>query len=147
MSDDLTIQSVAFRLHGSEYPLHVPADLKAACKAAGIVIVYGQSDDLMEFDGAIYDEQGAYCGTTAYVDAKGLLDRGQIDDDDDDAITDFTVRKRTARTIDAVWGEDDISWQYTTDIPHATFAVMDDGETYCIGLVFSLAELAKGDKP
>lgn len=144
--DAITIQSVAFRLHGSEYPLTVSADLKTACKAAGIVIVYGASDDLMEFDGAIYDELGAYDGTTAYVDAKGLLDREQIDDDNDEAITDYTIRKRTAKTIEAIWDQDDISWQYRTNIPHATFAVAEGGETYCIGIVFELAELAK-DSP
>ena len=33
------------------------------------------------------------------------------------------------------------AWTYMTDIPHATFDVMDDGELYCRGIVFALADL------
>jgi hypothetical protein len=40
-----------------------------------------------------------------------------------------------------VWGKDDTSWSYETDIPHATFDVLEDGEVYCRGIVFALADL------
>ena len=51
-----TTQSIAAVLHGSEYPLYPSKEISAQAKAAGIVIVYGASDDLMEFDGAFRDE-------------------------------------------------------------------------------------------
>lgn len=46
-----------------------------------------------------------------------------------------------AKQIEAIWGKDGISWQYKTDIPHATFNVMEDDEVYCIGIVFDIKEL------
>src|SRR6185312_16663666 len=66
-------KELADRLTGSEYPLRITKEVKAAAKASGLVIVYGASDDLMEFDGAIYDEIGAYGGTEVWVDATGLV--------------------------------------------------------------------------
>ena len=144
MDGKLTIQSVASRLDGTEYPLHIPEDLKAECKAAGIVIVYGASDDLMEFDGAIYDEVGAYNGTSALVDSKGLLSREDAEDDEE--IADYVNRKRGAQAIAAIWGRDGASWQYETTIHHATFDVVEDGDIYCRGIVFDLAALTEEAK-
>lgn len=133
---------IARELNGSEYPLSISKGLSERAKAGGVVIVYGSSDDLIEFDGAIYDEAGAYEGGTFYIDAKGLLDRSQIEDGDDEAIADFVNRKKTARSIEAHWLADGrYSWTYTTDIPHATFEIVDDGEPYCRGIVFNLSDL------
>jgi hypothetical protein len=138
----MTKEELAAQLSGIAYPCRIDKELIAQAKAAGLVIVYGASDDLMEFEGAIYDELGCYDGGTALVDAKGLLDRAQIDDDDDEAIADFAARKKTARKIEALWcKEDGYSWTYQTEIPHATFEVTDDGEPYCRGIVFALADL------
>lgn len=138
----ITKESVAAELNGIEYPCRIKKDLVEQAKAAGLVIVYGASDDLMEFEGAIYDELGCYEGGDAWVDSKGLLDRGQVDDDDDEAIADFVARKKMARKIQAIWSEcgNDAAWTYKTDIPHATFDVMDEGDTYCRGIVFALAD-------
>jgi hypothetical protein len=52
--------------------------------------------------------------------------------------------RKTARKIEAVWAEDGYSWTYRTDIPHATFEITEDGEPYCRGIVFALADLAVG---
>lgn len=138
-----TKESIAAALNGTEYPPDAAISaISAAAKAAGLVIVYGASDDLMEFEGAIYDEIGAYDGTTAYLDRKGLLDRDQIDDNDDEAITDYTLRKRRAVSIEALWDPGDgYSWSFQTEIPHATFEVVEDGAPYCRGIVFALADL------
>lgn len=137
-------EQLAEQLSGIQYPAHraITKDQIAAAKAAGLVIVFGASDDLMEFEGAIRDEFGCCDGGTALVDARGLLDRSQIDDDDDEAIADYVARKKTARQIEALWAkEDGYSWTYRTDIPHATFEIMDEEDSYCRGIVFALADL------
>jgi len=141
----MTKEELAARLHGTQYPFsrNAPKGIFEQARAAGLVIVYGASDDLMEFDGAFRDELGCYDGGTALVDAKGLLDRSQIDDDDDEAICAFVLRKRAARSIEAIWNQEGYSWIYRTDIPHATFEVMEESEKYCRGLVFSINELAE----
>jgi hypothetical protein len=137
-------EDLAATLNGVQYPAHrsITGHIIEQAKAGGLVIVYGASDDLMEFAGAIRDEVGCYEGGEALVDAKGVLDRDQIDDDDDEAIADYVTRKKAGRTIEALWcAEDGISWTYKTDIPHATFEVHEGDEIYCRGIVFALADL------
>lgn len=138
----MTKEELAARLTGREYGSEITKHEAIDAKAAGLVVVYGASDDLMEFEGAIYDEFGCYGGDTALVDAKGLLDRSQIDDSDDEAIADYVARKKHACTIEAVWSDAGNScWSYKTDIPHATFEIVEDGEVYCRGLVFALTDV------
>ncbi|MDR6389151.1 hypothetical protein [Paraburkholderia phenoliruptrix] len=139
----MNAKELAAQLNGIQYPVRIPKTLTDAAKAAGLVIVYGASDDLMEFEGAIYDEVGCYNGGTAYVDAKGLLpDRDSIDDDDD--LKDYFARQPNAKSIEALWCiEGEYSWTYKTGIPHETFEVLEDGEPpYCRGIVFALADIA-----
>jgi hypothetical protein len=139
----MNAKELAAELSGMQYPLRIPKALTDAAKAAGLVIVYGASDDLMEFEGAIYDEIGVYEGGTAFVDAKGLLpERDQIEDDDD--LKDYFARQPNAKPIEALWAEEgEYSWTYKTDIPHETFEVIEDGcPPYCRGIVFALSGLA-----
>ena len=138
----MTPTELAALLTGANYPIRLDGNLTAKAKAHGLVIVYGASDDLMEFEGAIYDEVGCYDGGTAKVDAKGLLpDRESIEDDD--TLRDYFAREPHAKTIEALWDNDTgYSWTYRTDIPHATFEVIEGGEPYCLGIVFALADLA-----
>jgi hypothetical protein len=104
-----------------------------------LVAVFGASDDLMEFRGAIYDEVDCYEGGTAHVTPDGLL-RNECDND---GCPYFERRQNTSSTIEASWAPDgeDISWVYITEIPHATFTIMEDGEPYCRGIVFDLADV------
>ncbi len=135
----MTKEKFAALLNGREYRSEITKDEAAQAKAAGLVVVYGASDDLMEFDGAISDETGCYGGDTAYISADGLLTNDCSDDD----CPHFEKIKGAAATIEALWcDEPDYSWTYKTDIPHATFEVVEDGEPYCRGIVFALADLA-----
>lgn len=63
----LTKEAFATRFDGTEYPLRISREDKQAMKDLGLVVVYGASDDLMELDGAIYDEVPAP-GTTYIKD-------------------------------------------------------------------------------
>lgn len=114
-------------------------ELFAEMKADGLVAVFGASDDLIEFRGAINDEVGAYHGGTAYLTEAGLL----VNDCHDDRCPHFERAKENARTIDAIWDRDGFSWVYETNIPHETFVVMEEDDTYCQGIVFALADVSK----
>lgn len=139
----MTKEMLAAQLTGIEYPVGraITKEQISHAKAAGLVIVYGASDDLMEFEGACREEVGCYEGGTAFVDAQGVLpDRDILDGYDE--LTAYLARQQPAKTIEALWcKEAGYSWTYKTDIPHATFEVMDDGEHYCRGIVFALADL------
>lgn len=143
----MTPKELAERLNGEEYPLRLSRVVEAAIEAAGIVVVCGASDDLMEFRGAIHDEVGAYEGTIVRVDAKGLLPAyDDIDKDSHNAkdkLRDYFQRENGGKTIEALWSpsDPDCSWAYKTDIPHETFDIMEDGELYCRGIVFRLADV------
>lgn len=147
----MNAKELAAKLAGATYDNFVRSDellkrepdLLAKVKQAGLVVVFGASDDLMEFRGAIYDELGAYNGATAYVDEKGLLpDRDSIEDDDD--LKDYFSRQSGAKPIEALWNPGEgYSWKFKTDIPHETFEITEDGEPYCRGIVFALADAVK----
>lgn len=100
----------------------------------GLVIVYGASDDLMEFDGAIREELSAWEGTVALVDAHGVITE------------DRSEPAGPHQSIYAFWCSDEadadgFTWSYKTDIPHSTFRMMDGEEKYCRGIVFALADV------
>ncbi len=138
----MTKEELAAQLNGLEYPTRIPGALIAAAQSSGLVILCGASDDLMEFYGARREEIGCYDGGTAFVDCDGVLpDRDCLDGDGE--IAAYVQRQKSAKPIEALWcKEDGYSWTYKTDIPHATFEVVEDEETYCRGIVFALADLA-----
>ena len=60
----MTPKDIAERLNGIEYAhtfYSEVAEVETDAKQHAIVIVYGESDDLMEFEGAVRDELGAPC--------------------------------------------------------------------------------------
>lgn len=132
-------KEAAALLNGREYRKEITREEEAALKAAGLVAVFGASDDLVEFRGAIHDEAGAHDGGSVAISSTGL----PVNECDNDECPHFQKIIAAAQKIDAIWGEDDISWSYRTSIPHETFQIMEDGEVYCRGIVFALADVAK----
>lgn len=137
----ITKESLAAALNGGQYPFDPTAEQVEQAKAAGLIIIYGASDDLMEIRGVFRDEAGVDGGGFVYLDRKGVLDRDQCDSDEQ--IADYTIRKRKSRSIEALWCEEgDYSWTYRTEIPHSTFEIEDeDGFPYCRGIVIDIADL------
>lgn len=136
-------KQLAQKLNNIQYPARIPEALLEAAKANGLVIVYGASDDLIEFEGAVCEEVGCYEGIEVLIDRKGVLPlRSKIEDDE--TLENYFNRKTTAQAIEALWCEEDgYSWTYQTEIPHETFEVMEDDDHYCRGIVFALADIAK----
>lgn len=137
----MTRDEAAAALDGNEYRKEGSRELFVAMREAGLVAVYGASDDLMEFNGAIHDEVGCWGGGTAFLTSEGLL----VNDCDNDNCPHFDKLKARAATIDAKWGEGGFSWRYATDIPHSTFLIKEDGEDYCEGIVFALADVKSSE--
>lgn len=139
----MNAKELAMLLTGREYGQEIDRTEEHQAKAAGLVVAFGASDDLLEFRGAIYDEVGCYGGGTATVDQKGVLpDFEDIDRDDKDEMRDYFKRESGGAVIRAVWeGEPGYSWVINADVPHETFEIVEDGEPYCRGIVFALADL------
>lgn len=87
----------------------------------GITIFYGQSDDLLEAEGAFFEEFGAWNGTTIYF---------------------------TNGYVKAEWTEGEPNWVISTNVPHVTFDMIDEGMIYCRGIIVHQEDLGKfiGDK-
>lgn len=134
----MTAKELAALLNGREMGQEITPDAVKQAKAHGLVVVFGASDDNMEFRGAIYDEISCFNGGTAYLTPAGLLKN----DCSDDECPHFVKLRDKAATIHAGWCEEEgYSWTYSTEIPHETFEIMEDGEPFCRGIVFALADV------
>ena len=134
------MKELADKLNGREYGDEVTEELEQEAKDKNLVIVYGASDDLMELEGAIDEEIGCYNGGFAYFNEQGLL-RNECDED---KCPYYLKQMDEAKSIEIVWGEEGYSWAYKTSIPHETFEIMEEGDKFCRGIVFSMESL-KGE--
>lgn len=136
----MDIKEFAQMLNGREYGKEIGKAETLQAKELGLVVVYGASDDLMEFEGAIRDEVGCYDGGTAYLTKTDLFDANGGECECECKY--YQAEKALCKTITAVWcGEENYSWTYKTDIPHETFDIYEDGEKYCRGIVFDIKSL------
>jgi hypothetical protein len=132
----MTKEELAQKLNGREYGSEITSDEEREAKAARLVVVFGYSDDNMEFRGAIHDEVGCYGKGVAYLNGNGLL--GEHDEMCECPFCGYDAAKANCDKITAIWESGDYSWVYETEIPHAEFDVIDDGVKYCRGIVFSM---------
>lgn len=107
----------------------------------GLVVAYGYSDDNVELRGAIDEEVGAYDGTTIRLTKAGVLQEPACDSAENCNCPYFAAAKNVAKVIEAVWGAGGVSWTFKTNIPHETFNIYEDGELFCVGIVFSVEDL------
>lgn len=134
----MTIQDFAKMLDGREMGNEMTWEQKEQAKKLGFVVVFGYSDDNAEFEGAIDDAVSCYNGKTIYLDEKGLFTKC------DYGCPHSQLAQKKCKTIEAVWhDEGPIAWTYETDIPHAEFDVMEDGEVWCKGIVFDIKSLGE----
>lgn len=135
----MTKEELAAKLNGREIGNEMTRAESKQAKADGLVVVYGASDDLMEFEGAIYDEVSAYEGGEAFVTSAGLFDNSACDDE----CKYFKAARKSATVIRALWDKKKpYAWAFDTIIPHATFDIVEAGEPWCQGIVFSLADVS-----
>lgn len=132
----MTLKEFAQMLDGRKYEfLQFTAEEIHMAKENGFVIVRGASDDLMEFEGAIYDEAGCFEGGTVYFNRSGVI------------FSEDGEQPENCSQITALWfeGKDENGtqaiWSYKTDIPHETLKIWEDGDLYCIGIVFSIEDV------
>ena len=119
----MDIKEFAKMIDGFEYPARElyssKLGLMNTAKENGFLVIYTQSDDLLEFGGIIDDEMGANNGVKKKVGTKGV-------------------------NIEAVWCPEDkpeTSFEIKVDCHHEKFNIMEDGHTYCIGAVIHKDDL------
>lgn len=136
----MTSKELAVLLDGNQYDNEITKEQEAIAADNGLVVAFGYSDDNVVLCGAIDDEVGAYDGTTFHVTRDGVL---RTPDCNCDECKYFEIAKRAASEIKAIWhNSGEATWTFETAIPHETFRIYEDGERFCIGIVFSLNDLA-----
>jgi len=137
----MTKEQLAAKLNGREYGDEITTEETRQAEKSGLLVVFGYSDDNAEFRGAFNDEFGCYNGGEFKVDRKGLLPERENISDDDEALKDYFKREPKAAIIEALWcKEKGYSWTYKTEVPHATFDIMEEGEKYCRGIVIAMKD-------
>lgn len=141
----LTKETLAAKITGRQYRDELTKVEEVAAKKAGLVVVFGASDDLVELRGSISDEVGAYNGTTLLIAGGKVLPEH---DECECEYCGYKVLAKTAKSIKAMWDDDDVidlesqfTWTFRTQIPHATFEIMDEDEQFCRGIVFSIEDV------
>jgi hypothetical protein len=126
------LKEFAEKLNGRQYLNELTKEIETYAKENGIVVVFGQSDDLMELRGAIDDEYGCFDGRLFSIDENANVygeENGKL------------IEQRTY--LNAIWCPENTnySWAYEINIPHETFDIMEDDEYYCKGIVFYRKDL------
>lgn len=122
----------ADKLDGREYRDELTEKEEQALRNQGLVIVFGASDDLCEFRGAINDEAGCFGGGTILLNQSDLID-------------DFCMNEQEKMNFNNIkvvrYGDSGFAWSYETEIPHETFNILEDGYQYCRGIIFDIKSL------
>lgn len=121
----MTAQQLALELNNCEYRREITEEQEVTAITYGLVVVFGASDDLTEFRGAIEEEYG---NGEIYFDEYG----GQIPEDE--------LRPNDKKNMNFIHTKY-YPFSVQTDIPHSTFTVMEDGELYGTGIVFHIDDL------
>jgi len=134
----MTIKEFANMLDGREYMHEITPEEEALAKELGFVVVYGYSDDNVEFSGAIRDEVGCYGNTTILLKDGEIL---QTNGDECERCKLWQKYVDKCKKINTLWCKGEFAWMYETDMPHETFTILDDGEKFCQGIVFDVKEV------
>ena len=127
-------ESLAAQLDGREYGNEITEQECEQAKAAGLLVVFGYSDDNIEFRGAFEEESPAYdSGTIPFTNATLL---GDHDDNCECKFCGYSeaVKKAHSLSFELKWD----GWKLDTKLPHAKFKVMEDGDVFGEGLVIEL---------
>lgn len=134
---------LAAMIDGSEYRKEVTDEVKQLAKDNGLVIVYGASDDLIEFDGAAYEEYSAYEGAVIPVGKDGEPIFGCDEPCNHCSAVEDAEKAQTK--ITAQWDKVE-GYSWFIDIAglggdYGAFNIYEDADTYCRGIVFAIKDV------
>ena len=169
-----TPEGFAAEFNGRPYGSEIHPAEELALKAAGMVAVFGYSDDCTEFRGAIHDEVGtgelritakgkilnigefealeslAADGTVDVMPPIGIIQVIRADSGDTMIETGnphSTITIEAGPAADILGDAPAPEWRYNCNIPHATFDIVDGGALFCRGIVFRLADIGTEVQP
>lgn len=136
--EKLTIKQVAERMNGREYMHEITTDEAKELSYHGITVAFGASDDNVEFRGYVDDEIGCWEDVTIPILDNEILKKCSDDCEDYDCPL-WKAALSKAKPIRAQFKND--GWKFDAAFPHEKFLVMEDGEVFGEGIVFSKEDL------
>lgn len=130
----MTIQEFAKQLGTRPMGDEVPYHLVCESQRLNYLVIFGASDDLVEICGKHHYEFDAFRPTTLYV----TKNRVYSADENHPASAKAIYAEYSAPTT-----QNPALWKFSTDIPHATFDIVEDGEPgiFCRGIVIDVNAL------
>lgn len=132
------LKEIADLLNGKAYREEMSEQEEFMLKELGIVVLFGASDDLAEFYGAVYDEVGVYEGSVIYFDEEGKILNNAYDTEELNDIAKPNGLKSISVIVDY---KDYPIFKYETNIPYEKFNIIEDGNVYCEGICFYFKDL------
>ena len=138
----MTKEQLATQLNGREYGDEITDEECAAAKAAGLVVIFGYSDDYVELRGAIKEEIGMWDGGKLYLHRGGVLDDPDAVDCDRCLKRLKEEQKKCAEVV-CGWSVNDYSWFISPPaaVNAAVFDILEGKEKFCRGIVVELDAL------
>lgn len=115
----------ADKLNGREYREEATKEEMEEMRRDGIIIAYGASDDLLEFDGWYSDELGAYEGKIVFWNGMNFIS----EDNDEEDFEGLTLYVR------AKWCNGGYSFFIDSNMPYEPFEIVEGDEKYCRAIV------------
>ena len=123
---DITLKEFASMLAGRDCQPNLTSDELLLAKQRGFVVGYGDSDDCVEFEGAIREEGHTNPIAKDCAGVLALSETGELLDKDSDLYTEYVNNNRNIINV-FYCRKDGLNWVFETDIPHETFLTYDGG--------------------
>lgn len=134
----MTVKEVAGKISGREYGRELLPEEEKELAKAGIVVVYGYSDDSVEFGGAVNCEIGCW----EKIDIP-IFDGKPFEPPCIDEVCPLLGKLLLcAKYIHAEFCDE--GWRFSADFPHEKVFFYEDGEIFGEGLVYSLDGAKEG---
>ena len=141
----MTHTQLAAILNGREMGEEITRNEEEQASTEGFVVAFGYSDDNIELRGAIHAEISCYAGGYFKIGPEAVMEPKEESDEITlaDARLYIERERKSLNTLKAEWCPKDAicSWRISIDCPHSKFSVMEEGELFCIGIVFSISDL------
>jgi hypothetical protein len=124
---NITLKEFAAMLHGRDCQPNLTPDERLLAEQKGFVVVYGDSDDRVEFEGAISAEE--YTNPLVKDRPAGVLalsEDGKLLDEDSDLYSEYIRENRNVINV-FYCSKDRLNWVFESEIPHETFLTYDGG--------------------
>lgn len=143
-------EKLAQKLDGREVGSEITEQECREAKKDGLIVVFGESDDLCEFRGVFEEEFSSYKGNTYYwIEGKFRILLGESDLEEcpqcNEVCPNCSQSGDGKFYVKQEWCPKgyDGSWLFTTNIPNAAeFKIYEDGSLYGNGLVINIDDLS-----